>query len=448
MQPEFMRILIYSYNYAPEPIGIAPLMTELAEGLVARGHEVRVVTGMPNYPERVIYEPYQGKWYCTEFIKGVAIQRSYVWIRPKPNLIDRLLLEASFVITSFIHALKGERPDVILMTAPPLPVSLPAAFLAWIHSCPIVLNLQDILPDAAIHVDLLKENSKLVSIFRFLEKFAYGRATKISVIADGFVDNLRKKGVPEDKIIQIPNWVNTEIIKPLPKEPNKFREDHRLNGKFVVMYSGNIALTQGIETVIHAAVRLRHITDIAIVIVGEKSALEDLHWEEEKALEKFNDEAKKALIRLHLEEKKAMKQLELYRDTCKATNIQLLPFEPLERLPEMLAAADLGLVLQRKNVINFNMPSKIPVLMASGRAILASVPPDGTAASAILESGGGILIPPEDPGALTAEIVRLYIDSEKVQKLGEKGRKYAEENYTFEKSLDRYEKLFASLQEP
>ena len=448
MRPEFMQILIYSYNYAPEPIGIAPLMTELAEGLVARGHEVRVVTGMPNYPERVIYEPYQGKWYCTEFIKGVAIQRSYVWIRPKPNLIDRLLLEASFVITSFIHALKGKRPDVILMTAPPLPVSLPAAFLAWIHCCPIVLNLQDILPDAAIHVGLLDKKSKLAKIFKLLEKFAYRSATKISVIADGFVENLLEKKVPEDKIVQIPNWVNTEIIKPLPKEPNKFRDDHKLNGKFVVMYSGNIALTQGIETVINAAVRLRHLTDIAIVIVGEKGALEDLHREEEEALKHFNEEAVKALENLHLEEEKAIKQLRMYRDTCKATNIQLLPFEPRERVPEMLAAADLGLVLQRKNVVNFNMPSKIPVLMASGRAILASVPPDGTAASAIRESGGGILIPPEDPGALTAAIVEMYIDSDKVQKLGEKGRKYAEENYTFEKSLDRYEKLFASLQEP
>ncbi|HBE21617.1 MAG TPA: glycosyltransferase WbuB [Cyanobacteria bacterium UBA11149] len=442
-----MRILIYSYNYAPEPIGIAPLMTELAEGLVKRGHQVRVVTGMPNYPERIIYEPYRDKWYCTEFIKGVVIQRSYVWIRPKPNLLDRLLLEASFVITSFIHALKGQPPDIILMTAPPLLVSVPAAFLARIHSCPIVLNLQDILPDAAIHVDLIKPNSKLVKILRFLEKFAYRHATKISVIADGFVNNLRGKGVPENKIVQIPNWVNTEIIKPLAKEPNKFREEHQLNGKFVVMYSGNIALTQGIETAIHAAVRLRHLPDIAIVIVGEKGALENLHHEEEKALEKFNEDAEEGLKRLHLEEENALRNLQIYTDTCKATNIKLLQFEPREKLPEMLAAADLGLVLQRKNVINFNMPSKIPVLMASGRAILASVPPDGTAASAIARSGGGILIPPEDPGALAAAIVQLYIDPDKVKKLGEKGRKYAEENYAFETSLDRYEKLFTTVQE-
>ena len=80
-----MNILIYAYNYHPDPIGIAPLMTELAEGLVQRGHGVRVVTAMPNYPQRVIYPEYQGKTYLTENRNGVQIQRCYVWIRPKPG---------------------------------------------------------------------------------------------------------------------------------------------------------------------------------------------------------------------------------------------------------------------------------------------------------------------------------------------------------------------------
>jgi len=407
-----MRILIYSYNYAPEPIGIAPLITELAEGLVKRGHEVRVVTGMPNYPERQIYEGYRGKLYLTEKINGVAVQRSYVWIRPQPSLIDRLLLEVTFVLTSFVHALKGKHPDVILLTAPPLPVSVPAALLAWIHRTPVVLNLQDILPEAAVHVGLL-QNPKLIRIFEFLEKFAYRTATKISVIADGFVDNLLNKGVPKDKIEQIPNWVDVNFIRPLPKENNEFRAAHQLSDKFVVLYSGNIALTQGLETVISAAVHLLHIPDIAIVIVGEENALE---------------------------------RLQQYRDTCKATNVTLLPLQRRAKLPEMLAAADIGLVVQKSNVISFNMPSKIPLLLASGRAIVASVPATGTAARAIEQSGGGIIIPPEDPAALAATIEELYYNPDKVKQLGEKSRQYAVENYTFEQALDRYEKLFTAIQ--
>src|SRR4028118_793645 len=407
-----MRILIYSYNYHPEPIGIAPLITELAEGLVKRGHSVRVVTGMPNYPHRRIYEGYRGKLYLTELTNGVAVQRSYVWVRPKPSLIDRLLLEVSFVVTSFVHALRGQRPDVIFLTTPPLPVSVPAALLGWIHRTPIVLNLQDILPDAAVHVGLLK-NPKLIRLFEALEKFAYRTATKTTVIAEDFVTHLCSKNVPAHKIVQIPNWVDVNFIRPLPKEKNEFITEHQLTDKFVVLYSGNIALTQGLETVIEAATRLCHIPDIVIVIVGEEAALERLHQ---------------------------------YCELCGARNVILLPLQPREELPEMLAAADVGLVIQKHNVISFNMPSKIQVLLASGRALIASVPTTGAAARAVKQSGGGVIIPPENPDALAATILDLYRHPDKVKVLGEKSRQYALANYTLEQALDQYEQLFAAVQ--
>ncbi|MEH1908695.1 glycosyltransferase family 4 protein [Nostoc sp.] len=406
-----MRILIYSYNYYPEPIGIAPLMTELAEGLVKRGHEVRVVTAMPNYPERQIYQEYRGKWYLNEYKNGVQIQRSYVWIRPQPNLLDRVLLDASFVVTSFVPALIGWRPDVILSTSPSLPSCVPVALLAWLRACPVILNLQDILPEAAVHVGLLK-NKLLIQLFTLLEKFAYHSASKISVIADGFVDNLRSKGVKADKIVQIPNWVDVNFIRPLPKKDNPFRVAHNLNGKFVVLYSGNIALTQGLESVVKAASLLRHIPDIVFVIVGEAKGLQRLQQE---CLD------------------------------CGADNVLLLPFQPRKYLPQMLAAADVGLVVQKKNIVSFNMPSKIQVLLASGRALVASVPDNGTAAKAIRQSGGGVVVPPEDPQALAMAILDLYQNPEKVKTLGYKSRQYAVEHYAFEQALNQYESLCYSL---
>ncbi|AVH70871.1 glycosyltransferase family 4 protein [Nostoc sp. 'Lobaria pulmonaria (5183) cyanobiont'] len=406
-----MRILIYSYNYYPEPIGIAPLMTELAEGLVKRGHEVRVVTAMPNYPERQIYQEYRGKWYVNEYKNGVQIQRSYVWIRPQPNLLDRVLLDASFVVTSFVPALIGWRPDVILSTSPSLPSCVPVALLGWLRACPVILNLQDILPEAAVHVGLLK-NKLLIRLFTLLEKFAYSSASKISVIADGFVDNLRSKGVEADKIVQIPNWVDVNFIRPLPKEDNAFRTAHNLNGKFVVLYSGNIALTQGLESVVKAASVLRHIPDIVFVIVGEAKGLQRLQQE---CLD------------------------------CGADNVLLLPFQPRKDLPQMLAAADVGLVVQKKNVVSFNMPSKIQVLLASGGALIASVPDNGTAARAIRQSGGGVIVPPEDPQALAMAILDLYQNPEKVKTLGYKSRQYAVEQYAFEQALNQYESLCYSL---
>lgn len=406
-----MRILIYSYNYHPEPIGIAPLMTELAEGLVRQGHEVRVVTAMPNYPQRRIYDEYKGKLYMTEKKKGVAVQRNYVWIRPNPGLLDRIMLDASFVLISLVHALKGLRPDVILLTVPPLPVAVPAAMLGWLHRCPVILNLQDILPEAAVHTGLLT-NKRMIRIFEGLEKFAYRSATKISVISDGFVDNLVGKGVQENKIVLIPNWVDINFIQPLPKEESPFRKAHQLNGKFVVLYSGNIGRTQPLTALIDAAARLKHIPEIAVVIVGEEKALQDL---------------------------------ELYRQKIDATNVLLLPFQPRKELPQMLAAADIGMVMQKENVISFNMPSKIQLLLASGRPIIASVPSTGTAAKAVQQSKGGIVVPPEDSEALAAAILDLYKNPDKAEALGKQGREYAIENYAFNTALDRYEKLFGEV---
>ncbi len=406
-----MHILIYSYNYHPEPIGIAPLMTELAEGLVKRGHEVRVITGMPNYPQREIYDGYRGKWYITEQKNGVTIQRSYLRIKSKPNLVDRLLLELSFVFTSLLQVFKGRRPDVIILTVPPLFGTLPVTIFGWLYNCPVLLNVQDILPEAAVRIGLLK-NKWMIRTLATLEKFAYRTAHTISVIADGFRENLVNKGVPVNKIVCIPNWVNVNFICPLPKQNNSWISSHQLDGKFVVLYSGNIALTQGLETVIEAAVCLRHIKDIVFVIVGES---------------------------------KALQRLQEYCLLNGADNVLLLPLQPREKLPEMLAASDVGLIVQKHNVISFNMPSKIPLLLASGRPIVGSVPATGTAAKAIQLSGGGIIVEPESPNAMAAAVHNLYADRTLGAKLGDTGRQFAKENYSLEQALDRYELLFAHI---
>jgi colanic acid biosynthesis glycosyl transferase WcaI len=218
--------------------------------------------------------------------------------------------------------------------------------------------------------------------------------------------------VPKEKIDLIPNWVDVTFIRPLSKEKNAFRTAHQLDGKFVVLYSGNIALTQDLPTVIKAAAALRDNPDIVFVIVGE-----------EKALARVND----------------------YCQMYGAYNVKLLPFQPREKLPEMLAAADVSLVTQKHNVIAFNLPSKIPVILASGRPIVASVPATGTAAKAVKQSGGGVVVPPEDPAALASAIAHLYHNPEKAEKLGKQGRQHAMDYYSFEQALNRYEELFTSL---
>ncbi|NJR73733.1 MAG: glycosyltransferase family 4 protein, partial [Scytonema sp. CRU_2_7] len=258
----------------------------------------------------------------------------------------------------------------------------------------------------------LLKNKWVIKVFAALEKFAYRSATKISVIADGFVEHLHRKGVAPSKIVQIPNWVDVNFIRPLPKENNAFRAAYNLDGKFVVLYSGNIALTQGLETVVKAASLLRHIPDMTFVIVGEA---------------------------------KGLQRLQMACNECGADNVLLVPFQPRESLPEMLAAADVGLVVQKKNVISFNMPSKIQILLGSGRALVGSVPGNGTAARAIEQSGGGIVVPPEKPKALAKAILDLYNHPEKVKTLGYSSRQFAVEQYAFEQALTQYESLFYSV---
>jgi len=406
-----MRILIYSYNYHPEPIGIAPLMTELAEGLVQRGHQVRVVTAMPNYPERQIYPDYRGQLYTTEERNGVQIQRCYVWIRPNPGLAARVLLDGSFVLLSFIQSLQGWRPDIILYTSPSLPASVPVAVLKLLYRCPTVLNLQDILPEAAVQTGLIS-NSFAIRVFETLEAFCYSTASHISVIAEGFRQNLLGKNVKDAKLSIISNWVDVNFIRPLPKYDNEFRRQNDLGEKFVVLYSGNIARTQGIATVIKAAHKLKSTSAIAFVIVGEQSQLADL---------------------------------EKLRQEMGVDNVLLRPFALRAQLPEMLAAADVGLIMQKQNVVGFNMPSKTQVLLASGRPIIASVPLEGTAAQAVRTSGGGLVVKPEQPAALADAIFDLYSHPEKVQQLGQTGRQYALDYYSFEQALNRYEGLFEKM---
>ena len=410
-----MKILIYSYNYAPEPIGIAPLMTELAEGMAARGHEVRVLTGMPNYPERSIYPAYRGKLFCRESINGVRIDRCYVRVRPKLGLIGRMILDGSFIVTSFVRSLNFWRPDVILFTSPPLPACIPVWILAKLKGCPTVLSLQDILPEAAVITGLVT-NRKAIWVFKQLERFCYWSADAIVAIAEGFVDNLRdRKGIAPERIELIYNWADVDAIRPMDRE-TPFRRELGLSGKFVVLYAGNISLTQGIETVIKAAALLKgrpEAAEVRFAIVGEKKRLEGL------------------------------------RERCREAGVEglvvLREFVPRAERPQMLASADVGLIVQKKNVVAFNMPSKTQGIMASGRAIVASVPGNGTAAQAVRDADAGVVVQPENPQALLDAVLALHHDRDQTAVYGRSGRSYAEAEYSDRVALDRYENLFLRL---
>jgi len=405
-----MRVLILGYNYYPEPIGIAPLITELAERLVARGHDVTVVTAFPNYPERRIYPGYQGRLFGQEARNGVKVVRHWVFIRPQPGLITRILFELSTMIFCTLAAWFQPRSEVILTVSPQLSGSLTAYLLAKRWGCPVVLNIQDLLLDAAIAVGLLKKSS-LIRISQALEAFAYFHAQRIVVISSGFARRLCEKGVPPGKIMEIPNWVDVDFFRPLPKD-NVFRAAHELKDKFVSLYSGNIALTQGLETVIKAANLVRDQPEFHFVIIGPPPSLP---------------------------------ALQAQIDALALSNVLLLPLQERSRLPEILSASDCTLVIQRSQVVDVNMPSKIPVFLATGRPVIASVNAQGAAAKVIADSGGGLLIPPEDPQALVQALITLKADPDRCAAYGQAARNYAIAHFSLAEAVNAYERLFQSL---
>ncbi len=252
----------------------------------------------------------------------------------------------------------------------------------------------------------------MLDALRRLEKWAYRKSDSIIVIAKEFTDFLVKEGVNPTKIIRIPNWADTEVIRPLPKESNEFRKSHLLADKFVVLYAGNIGLTEGLETVIEAAVCLVHIPDIRFVIVGDRTAIE---------------------------------KLKVLADARHANNVILLPFQPRETLAEMLSAANAGLVMQKHNVTNYNSPSKIPLLLAAGLPVIASVPAVTPAYAAVDESQAGVFVKPENPEVLAKAIVDLYNDPARQAELGRRARQFALDHYSMDRALTDYESALRAV---
>ena len=202
-----------------------------------------------------------------------------------------------------------------------------------------------------------------------MERFLYRPATRMSVISESFRRNLNRKGVPPEKITLIPVWADPDIVRPLPKE-NGFRERLGLSGELVVMYAGNLGLTSCLEDVLGAAKLLKGQADIRFVVIGEG--------------------VKKTVLR-------PWRKIGL-------TNVMFLPYQPREIFPEMLAAADLGLVTLNHSSASFSLPSKTFNVMASARPILAVAPSDSELAHLVEDARCGMVVPPEHPACL-AEIL-------------------------------------------
>jgi len=405
-----VKILFMAQCYAPEDVSAAVLITELAADLARIGHRIMVVTGAPNYPLGRVFKGYRNSFYAVEEMDGVRVIRTWSYISPSKKFWSRLLHYGTYSATAIYGGLFAGRPDVIVSYSPPLPLGLSAWLLSRIFRVPWVLQLEDLYPDAAIAAGVMT-NKRVIKFFLGMGKFLYQKSGRISVISKNFRQILLKKGIQNSKIEVIPVWADPDEVRPMPKQ-NTFRRKHRLDGKFVVMYAGNIGLTSCLEDVLHAAEILREKKEIQFVLVGEGVKKEELEVETQS----------KAL-----------------------TNIRFLPFQPREIFSEMLAAADLSLVTLNASASFSSLPSKIFNVMSSGRPVLAVTPPGSEIMQIVEESGCGWNVPPQSPEKLAEVILWLQGQESMLIQMGQNGRACLEKNYSRSYCVGAYEKMLTVL---
>ena len=405
-----IRILFLALCYSPEEVSGAVLITELAEDLAARGHDVTIVTTAPSYPLGKVFPPYKNRLLQQEMIKGVRVIRVWSYISTGRDFLQRLLHQGTYCFFALFGALTAPGADVIFSYSPPLPLGLTAWVTSLLRRIPWILQLEDIFPQAAISTGLLK-NPVLISFFTSLERFLYRHSTRIAVISKGFTRNLIAKGVPEEKIDMIPVWADCEQIKPMKKE-NEFTSQNGFDGKFVVMYAGTLGVSSCPEVILQAATSLLNVENIVFAIVGEGVK---------------KDAFLQSTVELGL------------------SNIRFLPFQPRALYPQMLAAADLHLVMLNEQSAETSMPSKTFNIMSAARPVLLIAPLSSEAAHLVILNGCGMVIPPGEGELLAEEILHLRECPQLAAEMGKNGRSRLETKYSRDQCIRKHEDILVKV---
>lgn len=407
-----MHVCLLALNYHPDKLGNAPLMTGLAEGLVARGHRVTVVCAFPHHETGQIDAEWRGKLFARDEHNGVQIIRTYIFAKETlfgRTSVAKMANYASFTAVALAVASTVRDVDVIFTPSPPLTLGIVDEALARIKGVPFVYNLQDLFPEAAVRLGVLT-NPKVIAGFERLERWVYRKAHHLSVISEGFRQHLLGHGVPDHKISVIPNYTDTTFITPRDKATNPLREAHGLTGKFVVQFSGRMGYSQGLETVIAAWRQLDDMDDLRLMMVGDGQAQE--------------------MVAAAL------------RDDSRAL---VLPTQPREALPDLLAAADVGLAPLRHGMAGTSVPSKMFGIMAAGRPVIAGVDAGSDAELMVQAAHSGLVVPPEDPGALADAIRALATDRKKADQMGADARAFVVTHHSDAVIVDQYEAMLQGV---
>ncbi|MCK4842175.1 MAG: glycosyltransferase WbuB [Methylococcales bacterium] len=333
-----MKILIYGINYAPELTGIGKYSGEMTEWLVKQGHEVRVITAPPYYPEWQVKEGYQSFSYKQETVNGVAVFRCPLYVPKKPKTVNRLIHLSSFSFSSFPCVLSQIRwqPDVVITVEPTFFCTPAALLLAKLTRAKSVLHIQDFELDAMLGLGMGRQGA-LSKFALFCERFVMQHFSAISSISGSMLDRVAKKLSNPLELILFPNWVDIDFVTP-DADSDYFRALWSIpTTSKVVLYSGNMGKKQGLELVLQAADYFKKQQEVVFVFVGTGAALYDL---KQKAMD------------LNL------------------PSVHFFPLQAYEDLPKLMAFADIHLVVQKKGVADAVLPSKLTTILSAGGTAL------------------------------------------------------------------------------
>jgi len=400
--PRHIRTLVLSQYYDPEPI---PKPSEVAEGLVDRGHRVAVITGLPNYPSGTLYPGYQLVAWMRERVRAIPVLRVLEIPYHGQSAVGRVVNYGSFMISGTVAGLLVARPDVIYVWHPPLTVAVAAAVIGALRRVPFVLDVQDIWPEAVIASGLLREGLT-AKFLRRVERWVYARASRILVVTEGARRNLTAKGVPQGKVVTLPNWISVEIGASQNKDDvTAARGELQADDAFVVTFAGNLGRLQDLDTVLVAAELLRGMAPkVAIRIIGDGSE------------------------RTRLEQLTRSKGL---------TNVRFLGPYPAALMPALFAASDALLVhLNARALDELILPTKTLSYLAAGRPIIAAT--GGATTELINRAGAGVGIAGGDSSALANAIIAMAArPASERHAMGERGRALVSKEFDRALLLDR-----------
>lgn len=389
-----MRLLFVTHYFHPEVGAPQTRILESARGLRDRGHEVTVLTGMPNYPDGVIPRHYRGRLRMTEQLEGIRVVRCAVYPAPNRGFGRRLANHASFAVAAPLFAGRAGRADVVVVESPPLFTAVAGVAIARRLRAPLVLNVADLWPESAVQLGVLK-GSTAIRLAEALERVAYRNAAAIMVPTPGMRSILLGRGIAAERVTYLPNAVD---VGRFGGEPAAAGEGTRL------VYSGTVGMAQGVGTIIEAAGLL--------AAAGEPYELEII-----------GDGA----------ERETLQRLAAERGL---DGVRFRGRLPAEAIPAAVARADIALMsLRDVPLFEDAVPTKVLEYMAAARPVVAAA--RGQVARLVDDVGAGVACPPEDPAALAEAIRRVAGDRPGARRMGENGRRYVISERSRDAMIDR-----------